>query len=171
MSGKLVGLMILVAAAMVGAGVYYAQVFGYYEELPSDQAKVELTTYAGALEPILFSEFRAIDAESSPIRYRACFSTQMSQALLTETYEIYDAAEPLNAPGWFECFDAKALGAEIAAGTATAFVGQRNFEFGIDRIVAITEDGRGYVWHQVNDCGDKLYDGSPKGDQCPERTQ
>ncbi|HBR38682.1 MAG TPA: histidine kinase, partial [Sulfitobacter pontiacus] len=38
-----------------------------------------------------------------------------------------------------------------------------------DRIVAITSDGRGYVWHELNDCGDKAYDGTVVGEACPER--
>ena len=39
----------------------------------------------------------------------------------------------------------------------------------VDRVVAITEDGRGYVWHELNDCGAKAYDGSPTGEACPPR--
>ena len=54
-------------------------------------------------------------------------------------------------------------------GTALVFAGQRNLEFGIDRVVAITEDGRGYVWHEINDCGDKVFDGQPPGEDCPEQ--
>ena len=148
--------------------MYYAQVYGFYDEVT--QADVRLTTNAtGTRETILFDAFEGIDAYSSPIRYRACFTTPTSLATLTETYELFDGAEPLNAPYWFDCFDAEALGAELAAGTALAFAGERNFEYGIDRVVAITADGRGYIWHQVNECGDKLYDGSPAGDDCPER--
>ena len=90
--------------------------------------------------------------------------------MVTETGEIFEDAEPLTAPGWFDCFDAEAIAAELRTGTAIAFTGTRNFEYGIDRVVAITSDGRGYVWHQVNECGDKLYDGTPAGDDCPERT-
>jgi hypothetical protein len=40
--------------------------------------------------------------------------------------------------------------------------------YGIDRIVAITEDGRGYVWHQINDCGEVVFDGEPAPENCPE---
>ena len=90
-------------------------------------------------------------------------------ATLTETFEPYEGASPRTAPGWFDCFDAEAIGTAITAGDALVFTGQRNLEYGIDRVVAITADGRGYVWHEVNDCGDKAYDGSPLGEDCPPR--
>ncbi|MEM9840987.1 MAG: DUF6446 family protein [Pseudomonadota bacterium] len=168
MSGKIVSILLALVTLAVGGGVYYAQVFGYYEDQPVED--VLLTSLvSGTPEPILSERFQAIDADSSPIRYRACFTTPMSLALLTETYETFENAEPLNAPGWFDCFDARALGDELANGTAIAFTGTRNLEYGIDRVVAITSDGRGFVWHQVNECGDKLYDGTPAGDDCPER--
>ena len=60
-------------------------------------------------------------------------------------------------------------GAELEAGTAQAFIGQKNVDFGVDRIVAITQDGRGYVWHDLNHCGEKAYDGTVVGEECPAR--
>ncbi|NCW61998.1 MAG: glycine--tRNA ligase subunit beta, partial [Rhodobacteraceae bacterium] len=78
--------------------------------------------------------------------------------MLTESFELHPKAEPRVAPGWFECFEAEQIGNDLANGNAVAFWGQRNIEYGIDRVVAIYADGRGYVWHEVNDCGDKLYD-------------
>lgn len=171
MSGKWLGMILLVTGLVAGVAMYYLQVYAYYGEVTeADAGGVALTGLAsGQPEQILFEDFTAINADSSPIRYRACFTTPMSLSILTETYELYEGAVPKNAPGWFECFDAAAIGAEIDAGRALVFAGQRNLEFGIDRVVAITEDGRGYVWHEVNDCGDKAYDGSPLGDACPDR--
>ncbi|WP_186827010.1 DUF6446 family protein [Shimia ponticola] len=168
MSGKIVGILILIAAIAMGGGAYYATVYGYYDDV--EAGSVELTSLvSGEPEEIIFEGFEGIDANSSPIRYRACFTTPMSTAMLTETYETFEEAEPLNAPGWFDCFDAPAIAEALADGSATAFTGQRNIQYGIDRVVAIFDDGRGYAWQQINDCGDKLYDGSPKGDECPER--
>ena len=57
----------------------------------------------------------------------------------------------------------------LRAGTALPFLGQKNVAFGVDRVVAITEDGRGYVWHELNDCGEKAYDGTIVGEECPGR--
>lgn len=168
MKGKIVAIGILATAVAVGAGVYYFSNFAYYE--PVEDPTVSLTSLVSETpEEILIDEIEAIDAFSSPIRFRACFSTPMSQALLTETYEVFEAPEPRNAPPWFDCFDADAIAEGLADGSAIAFTGTRNIQFGIDRVVAVFADGRGYVWHQLNDCGEKLYDGSPASDDCPER--
>jgi hypothetical protein len=119
-------------------------------------------------EPIVTNNFSAIDADSSPIRYRACFETTLSLAMLSETYVVTENIEPRNAPGWFDCFDAKSIGMELEAGTALTFLSQKNVHFGVDRVVAITSDGRGYIWHELNDCGEKSYDGTVVGEACPE---
>ncbi|MEQ3708672.1 MAG: DUF6446 family protein [Tateyamaria sp.] len=170
MSGKLIGLIILIGSLIGGIALYYLQVYGFYE--PVVEAEVQLVSVVSDLpEPITIDGFEAIDAESSPIRYRACFTTDLSLALLTETYVGLADATPRNAPHWFDCFDAEAIAAELDAGTALPFLGEKNVEFGVDRIVAITEDGRGYVWHELNDCGEKAYDGTIVGEECPRRDQ
>lgn len=158
----------MIVAGIAGVAMYYLQVYAFYEEVTV--ADVQLTTYASdAPESIVISDFDAIDADSSPIRYRACFRTDLSLALLSETYVSYDNAVPRNAPHWFDCFDAEGLAAELEAGTALPFLGEKNVAFGVDRVVAITEDGRGYVWHELNNCGEKAYDGSIVGEECPKR--
>ena len=171
MSGKILGLAILLPALVAGVLIYYFQVYAYYETVtPSGTDDVQLTALGtGQPETILYEDFRAIDSDSSPIRYRACFTTPTPLGTLAATYEPYSGAEPRNAPGWFDCFDADAIGSELRAGRAKVFVGTRNLEFGIDRVVAVTEDGRGYIWHEINDCGDRAYDGSPLGQDCPDR--
>ena len=167
--GKFLAGLILVTALVAGAALYYLQVYAFYDEVSGNGTDdVQMTSLvSGQPEPVLYDEFRAIDSDSSPIRYRACFTTSMSHAMLTETYEMYDGAEPLVAPGWFDCFDADALGAALQDGSALAFMGQQDIEYGIDRIVAITEDGRGYVWHQINRCGEVVFDGQHAPDDCP----
>ena len=166
MSGKIIGVVILIAAAIAGAGMYYLQVYGFYDVvLREDVQLVALTTEAP--ETIVFDNFEAIDADSSPLRYRACFTTPTSLATLTETYVLLDGVDPRNGPGWFECFDAAAIAAELQAGTALTFLGGKNVAFGVDSIVAITQDGRGYVWRELNDCGEKAYDGTIVGEECP----
>ncbi len=170
MNGKIVGGVILVAAAIAGIALYYVQVYGYYREVPTPPQGVELVSLSTNMpEPILTNNFRAIDADSSPIRYRACFDTTLSLAMLSKTYVVTEEIEPRNAPGWFDCFDAQAIGIELEAGTALTFLSQKNVHFGVDRIVAITSDGRGYVWHELNDCGEKSYDGTVVGETCPEQ--
>ena len=169
MNGKIVGTVIMVSALVAGAALYYLQVYGFYEEASADVQEVRLMSLM-AQEPvaILAEGIEAIDAESSPIRFRACFRTSSSLAMLTETYVGLDRVVPRNAPEWFDCFDASAIAAELQAGTALAFLGEKNVAFGVDRIVAITDDGRGYIWHELNDCGEKAYDGTVVGEECPK---
>lgn len=168
MSGKIIGIVIMLSALIGGIALYYLQVYGFYEEVQTQEVQL-VSVVTDMPEPIPFANFEAIDADSSPIRYRACFTTDLSLALLTETYVGLNDVTPRNAPGWFDCFDAPAIAAALDAGTALPFLSQKNVEFGVDRIVAITEDGRGYVWHELNDCGEKAYDGTIVGEECPRR--
>ena len=165
MNGKLVGGFILGVAAVAGAALYYFQVYHYYERV--EAPAVALTRLDGTVEPIPAEDVQAIDAASSPIRYRACFATPLSPDTMTETYVPYPDAAPLRAPGWFDCFDAEALGAALAAGEAVAFLGERNVVYGIDRVVAVDDAGRGHVWDQINDCGERVFDGDPPPPGCP----
>ncbi|TKZ21594.1 histidine kinase [Shimia litoralis] len=173
MVGKILAGVIVLSALIAGVAIYYLQVYAFYEPVKvSGTNDVEMTLMVtGAPDPILYNDFEAIDASSSPIRYRACFTTTMSQPMLTETYEAYDRAEPLNAPGWFDCFDSKEIGAALENGSALAFLGTKNIEYGIDRVVAVMEDGRGFVWHQINKCGEQVFDGKPVPDFCPPLPQ
>ncbi len=170
MSGKFVGIVILLCAAIAGGALYYLQIFGFYDSVTDDGQAVQLVaTDSGVAEAIAYAGFEAIDADSSPIRYRACFTTEVSPADLATRFVVLDDATPRNAPFWFDCFDAEAIAAELKAGTATAFLSAKNVHYGVDRIVTITQDGRGFVWHDLNDCGDRAYDGTVVGEECPPR--
>ncbi|WP_135501823.1 DUF6446 family protein [Roseovarius aestuariivivens] len=168
--GKVLSLAILISALAAGVSMYYLQVYHFYEPVEATGTDdVMLTSIStDKPEPVLYGDFEGIDADSSPIRYRACFTTSMSLAMLSETYVPYAQAEPLTAPGWFECFDAEEIGGSLEDGRALAFLGTKDIEYGIDRIVAITEDGRGYVWQQINECGEVVFDGNPVPEDCPE---
>ncbi|MBW0156525.1 DUF6446 family protein [Sedimentimonas flavescens] len=158
MNGKLVGGAIVLSALITGAAVWYLQVYGFYDKLEATApaAEIRLTSVVtGQPEPILAEGFEGIDADSSPLRFRSCFRTPLSLALLTETFEVYEAATPLNAPGWFGCFDAARIGADLEAGAAVAFLSEHDIKPGVDRVVAIYPDGRAYAWHQLNDEAEK----------------
>ena len=164
---RIIIVVMLLMGAVAGGVLYYQQVYAYYEEVQFSADAVQLTSVStGEAEAIIVDEFDAIDAVSSPLRYRACFQTSLSQALLTETYVIVDGAEPRVAPGWFDCFDAAQIGADLS-GEAIAFLGIENVEYGIDRIVAIYPDGRGFAWHQINECGEVVFDGNRPPEDCP----
>ncbi|CAN0585754.1 unnamed protein product, partial [Ectocarpus sp. 12 AP-2014] len=102
MNGKVLAMFLAATAVIGGSAMYYLQVYGFYEDVQATNVDdVQLTSLtSGIPEVILYENFKAIDANSSPLRYRACFETSMSQALLTETYEIYEFAVPTVAPGW-----------------------------------------------------------------------
>lgn len=164
-AGRAFVLFILASAALAGAGIYYLQVYGYYTELsPAEAARQTVTLADGTQAPLAVTRAQAIDAGSSPIRYRACLTAaEPDPATLTP----YPGAEPLNAPGWFDCFDAAALGAALAAGTARAYLAQADTPWGIDRVIAFTDDGRAFVWPQINRCGKAVFDGKPAPEGCP----
>ena len=169
MTGKILALFLVLAAAIAGGSLYYLQVYAYYDEVTEEQAGgVTLVANAiGKPVKIVYNDFQAIDSDSSPLRFRACFSVKNSIGMLTENFRVYDNPVPNMAPGWFDCFDAKALGAALEEGTAVAFLGEENVRYGFDRVVAVMPDGRGFAWHQINHCGEVVFDGNPTPEGCP----
>ena len=152
MNGKYVGGFIVIVAAIAGAAIYYLQEYAYYDSVsfaPGNEISLTLIE-SGLPEPILAEGIEGIDADSSPLRFRACFHTPLSQAMLTETYKTYDGAVPLIAPSWFGCFDANAIGEALEKGEAIAFLSQANIAPQVDRVVAVFPDGRAFAWHQLS---------------------
>lgn len=172
MTGKLLAIILLVSAVLAGAGMYYLQVYGFYYDVASQPGKdvTLLAEGADTPQPIPYTAFQAIDADSSPIRYRACFETEMTGDDLA-VFRSVENPEPLTAPGWFDCYDAVAIAEALKSGQAQAFMGAKNIHYGVDRIVAVTADGKGYVWHALNNCGEKAYDGTVVGEECPPRPE
>ncbi|OWU85237.1 histidine kinase [Oceanicola sp. 22II-s10i] len=167
MTGKILAIVIVVCALAAGAGLYYQQVYAYYDDVTSlGEGDVVLTpTSGGDPVPLPHADWQAIDADSSPIRYRSCFS--LSGDFDSDGWEPYPGAEPRVAPGWFSCFDAEEIGAALEEGTAKAYLSIKDVHYGIDRVVAILPDGRGFAWHQINHCGEVVFDGQPAPEGCP----
>ena len=157
MNGKIVTGGIVLTALAVGAAIYYLQVYAYYGpvNVSSPAAVMRLTAIGGAEEPMLTEGFQGIDADSSPLRFRGCFTTPMSIALLSETYTLYETPTPLIAPGWFSCFDAARIGADLQTGAALAFLSEPDIHPGVDRVIAVYPDGRAFAWHQLNQSADE----------------
>ena len=151
MSGRIIGIFIVVTALVAGIAIYWLQLYAFYDDVSLNTELRMTNVVTGEPEAVLYDSFQGIDADSSPLRFRGCFTTTMSLAMLTETFETYDHATPLTAPGWFDCFDADQIGAALEAGEAIAFLGERDIQDGVDRVVAIFPDGRGYAWHQLNE--------------------
>lgn len=152
MNGKIAAGAIVISAAVAGVAIWYLQVYAFYEPVSfTPGQEITLTTIeSGQPEPILAEGITGIDADSSPLRFRACFTTPMTQAMLSETYVAYEGAEPLVAPGWFDCFDAVAIGTALERGEALAFLSQASVHADVDRVVAVFPDGRAFAWHQLN---------------------
>ncbi|WP_444452093.1 DUF6446 family protein [Rhodobacter capsulatus] len=124
-----------------------ALVSGAVASAPTEVALTAIET--GQPEPILTDAWQAGEGSLG------CFHTPLSLALLTETFAVYDAAEPRPVPQAPPCFDAAQIGADLASGSALAFLGARNIAPGVDRVVAVYPDGRAYVWQQPNDLAGK----------------
>lgn len=139
-------------ALLVGAAIWWLQVYAFYEPVSlGPDLQIRLTPIAGgAPETIVADDFEGIDASSSPIRFRGCFTTPLSLGLLTETYRIYETATPLVAPAWFGCFDAGRLTEDLKTGRAVAFLAEENVAPDVDRVVAVYPDGHAYTWNQLN---------------------
>lgn len=157
MNGKVLVSVMVVLAFLTGVGVWYAQEYAYYREIPGSApaAEILLTPFEGAPEPMVTADFTGIDAESSPLRFRACFTTPTSLATLTETFVPYDKPTPLYGPRWFPCFDAERIGEDLEAGRAVAFLSQKDIRPQVDRVVAVYPDGRAYAWQQLNEDADQ----------------
>ncbi|WGH79081.1 DUF6446 family protein [Jannaschia ovalis] len=168
--GKFAVILIVLSAFAAGAGLWYAQTRGYYDRVDGP-VTLTLAGPEGGLTTLPATDVEAISSISSPLGFRACFQHQLAlEALGREiTVEPRPEAAPTIAPGWFDCYDAAYLGEMLATGEARAFTAYPNAAFGVDRIVALTADGRGWAWHELNDCGEKSYDGTVTGDTCPDR--
>lgn len=139
---------------VVGVVYFYFQVQDKTE--PDDTGKMvpysftlKLTSVVTGLpEEIMVDDLAAIASAQTDMH--GCFKTRMSLPMLTETYQIYDTAQPIAGGGGLACYNAESINAALAADTAFAFLGQANIADGLDRVVVIYDDGQGFVWNQPN---------------------
>ncbi len=151
-AGRVAVVFIVLTAFLGGVALWYTAERAFYEPVVfTPGAEIRLVPLTSDQpEPILVGAIEGTDAASSPIKFRACFTTPMSLAMLTETYRIYAGAVPLVAPASFGCFDAEAIGKALESGEALAFLSDPEIHKGVDRVVAVFADGRAYAWHQTN---------------------
>lgn len=158
MSGRIVMSGLLLFALIFGAALWYFQTRAYYETV---DGLTEVTAYGDAF-PV--SEYRGIDADTSPLKMRACFKVDWDY---WPSDEYRDVAEPLIAPDWFDCFDAQQITLDILNGKATAILAEENEPYGFSRFIAQYEDGRAFMWRQFNACGTAHFEGDPLPADCP----
>ena len=146
MTGRIAAIAIVLSAIVAGAAMYWLQVYAFYDRLP-ETTVLRVSTDTG-VQPLSLAAFEGIDANSSPLRFRACASL----ADMTEVAHALPATDPdpLTAPGWFGCFDAEAIGTAIRRGEATAYLSEHEIHRGVDRLIAVFPDGRVFAWHQLN---------------------
>jgi Family of unknown function (DUF6446) len=153
MLGKIAVGFILLSAVLGGGFLWYTAERAYYDPVAFQPGQeIRLVPLVGNQpEAIVVAGIRGIDAGSSPIKFRACFQTSLSLAMLSETYRPYENAEPRIAPRSFDCFDAAMIGKALETGEALAFLSEPEIHKGVDRVVAVFPDGRAFAWHQLND--------------------
>lgn len=145
-SGRIIVLAIFGVTILFGISLWYANTRAYYE--PLETVVIEVQRPDGTMIALDITDAEGIDASTSPLRYRTCFTLQ-DASVLTEVAPYVDPT-PLTTPGWFDCFDAATIGAALEAGEATAYLSLRNVTRGVDRVVAIFPNGQGYGWTQLN---------------------
>lgn len=153
---------LLLAAACAGVGLWYTTERAYYEEVTG---VTEVMAYGDAF-PV--TNYRGIDADTSPLKMRACFNVDWDYF---PTDEYKTIATPLIAPRKFDCFDARAIGEDLLAGNATAILSDENKPFGFDTFIAQYEDGRAFMWRQMNKCGDAHFGGDDLPEGCPDPSE
>lgn len=167
--GKVVVILLLAAAVLGGVGIWYTQTRAFWSAYDGP-VTLTLAGPEGGLTAIPADGVTAARSTSSPLGFRACFAHGLDLDAL-DAIPTVAAADPAPTvpPPWFDCFDPGQVAARLDAGTARAFLAYPNVAFGVDRIVALDADGRGWAWHQLNECGRKRYDGTQVGPTCPDR--
>jgi hypothetical protein len=140
MNGKRIVIGLLAFTAIFGLGLWYAQTLAYYDRVDG----LESVIVAG--QPVPVRGYDGLDGTSSPLKLRGCFTLDRAAMPDLETLE---EASPLTTPGWFECFNATAIGNAIRRGEARAVVAAENEPEGFDRIIAYFPDGRAFMWREV----------------------
>lgn len=159
MNGRFIAGGLVLFSIVFGAALWWFQTRGWYEEVTG----VEAITIDGAATPV--ENYRGIDADTSPLKLRGCFVVAAGEISGRPAVD----ADPLIAPGWFDCFDAEAIATDLEAGAARAILAEFNEPYGFDRIIAVYPDGRAYQWRQINACGTAAFDGDPPPAGCPPK--
>ena len=148
MSGRILVIILVASAAIAGAAMYYLQVYAFFIRLPAD-TEIRITAPGAIMAlPVTITAFEGVDADSSPLRFRACFRLADVRAL--DAAQPVADPQPLVGPRWFSCYDAGEVSDALATGQARAVLSEREIARGVDRIIAVWPDGRAVAWHQLN---------------------
>ncbi len=158
MNGKIIVSILVIAAVVMGFGLWYSIERAYYYQV---SGVTEVQAY-GKTMPV--SDYKGIDAATSPLKMRACFKVNWDY-IPSDSYK--GEATPLIAPSNFKCFDAGQLTRDLESGKATAILSKGNKPYGFDTYIMQYPDGRAFMWRQINKCGKAKFSDKvlPKG--CP----
>lgn len=162
MSSKTLIIIFALFTLIFGGVMYYMQTRAYYYEVTD---VTEVTAYG---DSFAVSDYRGIDADTSPLKMRACFTVDWDYWPSDEYAEV---ATPLIAPPQFDCFDAEQIAQDLASGDATAILAQDNEPYGFDRFIVQYPDGRAFMWRQINACGTAVFAGDPLPETCPPKPE
>lgn len=152
MKGKIVVLILVISTILGGVSLYYLQVYYFYTVLDGSDPQLKVTVLLRkekTTESIDFYDFKGIDADNSPLKYRSCFNIVDIGRIKSISIPVLDPV-PITAPHWFPCFKAKDLGLDIEKGRVEVILSEQDIFTGIDRVLAFYPDGRAYSWHQLN---------------------
>ena len=142
MTGKITVILLIGVTLIFGIFFFYFQTFAYYSKVSTknqivvNKIQIKVEDYIG------------IRSDVSKLKLRGCFNTDPSAF---EFFVTSVKASPLSAPFWFDCFDYKKIQFNIDNGTLKAYLAEENEYPGIDRYVAISINGIGYEWRQLNE--------------------
>lgn len=133
-----------VVLAVFTVVLWYTQYYAYYQELPAPENGL-MGTY-----PI--ETWQAIDGTSSPLKLRVCATvTPETVGQITDDLDALLAGDPLVAPSWFECFDARSIAQDLDAGAAALYqLGPSRFD-GVNEVMALYPDGRIFMWRVLDE--------------------
>ena len=142
MTGKITVILLIGVTLIFGIFFFYFQTYAYYSKVSTknqivvNKIQIKVEDYIG------------IRSDVSKLKLRGCFNIDPSAF---EFFVTSIKASPLSAPFWFECFDYKEIQSDIDNGTLKAYLAEENEYPGIDRYIAISINGIGYEWRQLNE--------------------
>ncbi|PCH93309.1 MAG: hypothetical protein COB84_09650 [Rhodobacteraceae bacterium] len=158
MNGKIIITAMLTFAVVAGIGLWYSIERAYY-------TRVSGVTHVIAYgDSFAVSNYTGIDADTSPLKMRACFDVDWDYI---PTTQYKDEATPLRAPRFFKCFDAGQMTQDLARDKATAILANENTPYGFNTYIAQYPDGKAYMWRQINACGEAKFSGDDLPEGCP----
>jgi hypothetical protein len=149
-NGSIIAIVLVVWPALIAGGaMYYLQVYAFYDRSGADGGTVTLRAVRGRHGQDPVSDFRGIDADSSPDPLPRLLSTADAGRAA-----IYPNAVPLNAPGLVRLLRRRRHRRDLAAGRAAPVMGEADVPTASTGSLASTPTAAAFAWHQINACGE-----------------